>query len=1209
MSVPFEKLFANINSAQEKVVRTLDRDILINAGAGTGKTHTLTQRYVYMLLADEEASPRNVLAITYTDAAAAELRARVQDQLRVTSRSEELSLEEAKGLIEDARSMDQAWISTIHSFCARIIRTHALDINLDPNFVQLDAHEAKGLRRDIFDEFVKAIRIPDKRDRQNPLSIDALEDVSEKEVHRILRDASEGTLLAALVLFKMSNRTIAARIANIMEQKARYGRTMDEVESQPWDYAIDRTHKENILHAKITIELARRFDVRYEQEKTKRSALDFDDLIIKAHELLTQHESVRNAYRNRFRYIMVDEFQDTNPLAYEIIKTLARNNLCLVGDSKQSIFGFNGADVTLIEMLTREWSSDPNKEVVSLSENFRSSDEVLSYANICCAHEHLLGSSMQALEKKRTEKPDSIWSHITVAPVTMVGIDREGKGTAKSRTLQEAHVIAQHFKKLHAQNLPLKDMTVLVRKHKDAELMLQVLEQHDLHGAIAGGKSYYQEVIVHEILDLLRLIRNPHDDKAFVAVALSDIGNISDPLLARLGHQAKEKPTSLYESAQELVGIDCGQNAELAEGDGGKGSQAGVEPAMSAEANQAPVAPLGFDSADSALTADDLFNVTHLIKTLDRARGMVGRHPINDIVTYIYRDRGIFDLWEERQFETERDRANFRKFQTIADSFNADNVGIIEFIERIEHAQTDKLDENIGQWLTEDNQRIHVVTVYKAKGLQYPAVAYLSGNQEPPGLKGAIAYFNDERDIVQDLIEQTIPTLPAAVQDEARAQAARHMRIVDGKPRGTIVFIVPDEKKDHKRNALHKLFRHVHHTREYEEYRRLYYVASTRAQDHLLVTYHASEKKPKHTTRNLGYALTEICTTHADLPCDIRFEEIDEDAEVCLLDADIKPYQLSLHSLNEPVHYEECHSLVQVSASQISAYQKCPWRYWWTYGHRLSIDRQTEWAHDDEEGEPEHSTASHRGTVLHKLFEVLYTEMLNGASAENESRGDGSAESESSKEILTDNGLSGGEISEARVDSDKTHRTGLDQSRAHTIMSAYGVPDTEAEEILTSLDAYRASSIHDEVCTFKTIHPEYQFYVAIDSYYLYGFMDICAIDEQGNTLIVDYKISSSTEDKTERYKEQARLYAYVALAQGAKSVRVVFAQIDGAEVSTYEASPERFTQKDRHILHEEILKSIKEMQVVQIKPPLTRQEALCRSCFVPKTLCHHNVTT
>ncbi|MCL2492161.1 MAG: UvrD-helicase domain-containing protein, partial [Coriobacteriia bacterium] len=990
----------------------------------------------------------------------------------------------------------------------------------------LDGDQAQKLQDEILTQFIAEISLPDSSTGASDLDIVRLKAMTATQIEMTLRAAKSGALYASLLSLGSDQKTIASQVRDIVEQCARFGRTLNDVESQPIDHAYDDEHRVCIIKAMLTIELARRFSVRYTEVKRDRAVMDFDDLITTAHTLLATNERVREHYRERFDYLLVDEFQDTNPFTYRIVDMLARDNLCLVGDAKQSIFGFNGADVSLISTLTEAWDTDPATQIIPLSTNYRSTKALIDYVNAFCAHDLLLGDNMQTLEVGRMAKEDDLILPAGRSPVELVGVGLESSANADAKRRAEAEMIAEHFTQLHRGGIGWGDMTVLVRRHADAQLMFDVLEEKGIAGSITGGKSFYNEPVIRELTALLRLIRNPHDDQAFVTVALSAAGNLSDTLLAILGqltHQRDENDRRIYRSLFE---------------------------AMQKYVDEC-------DDED-----DNRQNATHFLAVLDRSVDMIGRYPISDIITLFYRDRGVFALWDTTGAESEREKANYFKFMRIIDAFCEEDTSLIDLIKMVENAYEEGLEESIGLWVSKDTQRVNIQTVHKAKGLQFPVVAYLMGANMPKSLSGPFAFYNDERPIMQQLIEETIDTLEEKYREEARVQWARQTP-------GAIVFVVNSKDSDHVRNALYQLFRHVQFTLDHAESKRLFYVASTRAKDHLIVTYHASKGEVKPTTRNLGHVLTQVCEDGQDSPTfthrAVEIEQIDEltdaPARSAIDKADTATAELTLLAPSDPPTHELTYKLVQISASQILAYSQCRWKYWWTYGNRLSIARETVLAFDEESELLEQSSASHRGTVLHKLFEVM------------------------------------GETTNADGEA-------LDRTRIGTIMNAYGVPQSEHAQIEAALETYRSSDILKEIRVYEHVHHEYQFYTAIDSYYLFGYMDVLAVDSRGNVLIVDYKISDSKEDKSKTYAKQALIYAFVALAQGAASVRVVFTQISAESV--FEHGAGTFTADDIDTLRAEILTDIDKMQRIQTEQPADPIHALCAYCAVPHSLCSHS---
>jgi len=1108
------------NPAQDTVIaHRHPGNILVNAGAGTGKTRTLTLRFERALRDDPDLSPGKILAITYTNAAAEELRSRVQAQLRLQAMDPHADPVDAARLLAHARAMDQAWILTFHAFCLRVIRAHAFELGIDPHFGQLDDDEAQTLRREVLARFALSIQDSILKGRIGDLDVAQLSDASTEEVAQIVHTAGNGDLYTVLIQAGWSERQIQDRMYDIIETCSKYGRTTQEVESQPWEYATDEVARANIFNAMATIELTRRYAHAYQAEKLARGMLDYDDLIAYTSQLFTGHPEIAQSYRTRFSHIMIDEFQDTNRVLFDIIGHIADDNLCVVGDVKQSIFNFTGADATLITGLDRSWADEGEHRVVELSINYRSSADILDFVNTFCSHDEILGEVMQGLSCGKAAGDYPYLEHLDTPRVCLVGVSASGN---QSTTRIEATVIAEQLQALFKRGVPLDQMAVIVGTGTQANAVLNALEQLGLRGSVEGGKTFFQETIVTEALAFLRLARNPHDDQAFLEVALSPLGNLSDGILAALepythADQASDSPRSLFEAATKLV-----------------------EAVSSDEEQQR--------------------NLGHFLDVIRRATTMANSHSPAEILSTACRDRGVFDLWEATAVSTQRDRANFEKLLRIADAHYARSVSLVGFIESLQQAQETGRAEALGQMMARDEQSISIMTVHKAKGREFPVVAYLGEKQAPRKLGKSFAYFNDDAPAVRGFIEEAIEHLPKALQAPAREQWARHTP-------GAIIYSTTVDDLRQPRNALHHLLRAAQYTREYEEMKRRFYVATTRAEEQLLVTYRRPKNAPSHDGRHLGAALGSICQQTDPSPR--LFENRTEDYQTFWESRTLLPEHepdasasaprpaLPLRGLGERPAFCATPDLVQVSASQIRTFTQCRWQYWWVYGKRLFTNRNAILQAADDAHE-ETASASLKGTVVHKLLELA-----------------------SSRDDTTRH---------------------LTRAEAETIMRTYRVPEDESDGLWKSVETFCTSELSERLSTYPVLHKEYQFYFALDAYYLYGYMDAYAQDADGGALIVDYKVSDSDEDTSESYRKQEHVYALVALSQGAKTVQVIFAQI--SEEKTHEHGGQRvYTRDDLEELRTEILTDIEQMQQVQTAPPHKPPQALCAFCPVPKTLC------
>ena len=391
--------------------------VLVSAGAGTGKTSVLVERFARAV--GERGIPVDaLLVITYTERAAEELRARIRARLIELGRR------------ELAAELDRAWISTIHGFCSRLLRGHPFEAGVDPRFRVLDENQARVLRANAFDEALAAFCAG--RDEERLRLLAAYTSASLKTmltgVLERLRSAGSPLVLAAggsgdLPASREALRRIAGEVCAEVpgeEEVSLAGRLLSILDTDPPPESLlalsrqiprRKKHLAELREAAAELEraalavvsardrglleeLLAAFDHAYRRAKERESALDFEDLQLHARELLREHEDVRESLAWRFRSIMVDEFQDTNGLQCELIDLIASDELFFVGDEFQSIYRFRHADVEVFRK-RRARSGGP----LALAQNYRSRPEVLDVVNHI--FERQFGGRFQRLEAAR----------------------------------------------------------------------------------------------------------------------------------------------------------------------------------------------------------------------------------------------------------------------------------------------------------------------------------------------------------------------------------------------------------------------------------------------------------------------------------------------------------------------------------------------------------------------------------------------------------------------------------------------------------------------------------------------------------------------------------------------------------------------------------------------------------------------------------------
>ena len=556
---------------QLQIVKTLDRPLFVSAGAGSGKTFTLTRRIVYAL--SPESGPfvehlDQVLAITFTKDAAAEIRDRVRRAL----------IDE--GMDEEALTVDDAWISTIHGMCSRILRAHALELGIDPEFTVLtDTDELmdqavehvlgratapdtapelaaslkalyawypmageggpfgagttiKGLVRDLLE---LSSQLPGGMDdvcvARGQADTSALADA-----YRAALGASKAATekaqvaLDAIDAFEASGKTMedAARLMmSCTMPRASKAFPKEQVEllkAEAADAFINIVLACGSPALDALVGLARSVEAEYRALKAGQSALDNNDLLRMAYEALRDYPAIRAAYEGRFKMVMIDEFQDTDQMQVDLIRYLTgagERALCTVGDAQQSIYRFRGAEVEVFRRQERKVGASgavaaavgagaaagaPAGELVKLVRNFRSHDEVLRYvARVFDGDDGGLMQGFLDLEASDGRKDTLVAKASRRQALFVAG------GSTQDRTLAKARAIAERFRALADAGQPQGGMVLLLGRMTNADVYAQAFRDQGLDCVIAGGSVFAQAAEVQTVRALVCALANPAD--------------------------------------------------------------------------------------------------------------------------------------------------------------------------------------------------------------------------------------------------------------------------------------------------------------------------------------------------------------------------------------------------------------------------------------------------------------------------------------------------------------------------------------------------------------------------------------------------------------------------------------------------------------------------------------------------------------------------
>ena len=555
---------------QLQIVKTLDRPLFVSAGAGSGKTFTLTRRIVYAL--SPESGPfvehlDQVLAITFTKDAAAEIRDRVRRAL----------IDE--GMDEEALTVDDAWISTIHGMCSRILRAHALELGIDPEFTVLtDTDElmdqavehvlARATAPDAAPELAASLKslyawypmageggpfgagttikglvrellelssqlpggMDDVRVARGQADTSALADA-----YRAALGASKAATekaqvaLDAIDAFEASGKTMADAARLMMSctmpraSKAFPKEQVELLKAEAADAFINIVLACGGPALDALVGLSRSVEAEYRALKASQSALDNNDLLRMAYEALRDYPAIRAAYEGRFKMVMIDEFQDTDQMQVDLIRYLTgagERALCTVGDAQQSIYRFRGAEVEVFRRQERkvgasgatEAAADaaaadaPVGELVKLVRNFRSHDEVLRYvARVFDGDDGGLMQGFLDLEASDGRKDTLVANASRRQALFVAG------GSTQERTQAKARAIAERFRALADAGQPQGGMVLLLGRMTNADVYAQAFRDQGLDCVIAGGSVFAQAAEVQTVRALVCALANPAD--------------------------------------------------------------------------------------------------------------------------------------------------------------------------------------------------------------------------------------------------------------------------------------------------------------------------------------------------------------------------------------------------------------------------------------------------------------------------------------------------------------------------------------------------------------------------------------------------------------------------------------------------------------------------------------------------------------------------
>lgn len=733
-----------LTPGQQKCVDTFLGPLSVSAGAGSGKTYTLTRRIVNAFETGFIDDIGQVLAITFTSKAAGEIKSRVKGALKASGRSDQALL------------VDSAWISTIHGACSRILRAHALELGINPAFKIADEATAKTMLDeslekvlgaeddlvspcgfdDLFEEYgsssggfsaglsvadmvralvasagaspngISSLVLPPSAQGVHRLASDMLEAVSaamaaaETQKQSKARDtflessAKElEELESALAAKDLSYKELLGLFNELPMPTKKFGDVefKAQIDERVQEYlalvaearlGLAEPHLGELLH------LANLVFEEYARRKREAGLLDNDDLLTCASRMFVEHPEIAADYTNRFKLIMIDEFQDTDQMQIDMIERMAGSDLerlCTVGDAQQSIYRFRGADVSVYRRHVKTVEQSNAKGSITLSDNFRSHVDVLAFVDRIFSQPTVFGRSFMSLCASRDEsRVKSPYRGDAPRIEVQLTTYQNGVPSENARSVV-ARRIAERFAELRAAGQNASDMVVLLGTMRHADAFADALREAGLPCVVSGGSIFSSAPEVGLMVRLAEVIANPKDTEALFEVLSSEIFSLSADDFIALSTRYDEQ-----RGIPRRVSLDKGVHASL------------------------------LDASHEGKTSPALSQALQVLAFIEEA---VGAARVSAIMRNVVLGTGWLARLEDGGPEGLARAANVYKAIRIVEGIEAEKpfgpAGIAsEFRLRVEVAK-----EAPGALSAASGDFVRIMTVHASKGLEFPVVA------------------------------------------------------------------------------------------------------------------------------------------------------------------------------------------------------------------------------------------------------------------------------------------------------------------------------------------------------------------------------------------------------------------------------------------------------------------------------------------------------
>ena len=1134
---------------QEKTIKTLDKPLFVAAGAGSGKTFTLTQRIVWALKEGSGADGKpylssldQALIITFTNAAATEIKERVREAL------------EKEGLHSAALQVDDAWISTIHGMCSRILKIHALDLGLDPEFEIINDMTRNQLVNISIEEVLRELSQDESyaeflstyagnRDalksrietlisyaQSSPVGMDAISfagDSSDLEVLKAELESLCGALEALRVAIAEKKPDEAEQLQNVQSELSGKLQKHLIISLTDFDQAFWETlgkavkavrsskeiKDEAAYQLKVCSALFRLIqdasegqclkDVTeqvyklFNQKKRAIGGLDNDDLLHLTAKVFEEHPEIAAVYTDKFKLVMVDEFQDTDQQQVQMIKSLSGKDaqyLTTVGDAQQSIYRFRGADV---DVFFRRQAEVPEDLQPRLVDNFRSHNEILRFVAKVCSANGMIPNFMD-LFAGREEPATPFIAHSPRVYFEVTKFEKSGNskpGDDVTRNQLVAYQLADRINTLmQDENIQAKDVAILMKSVKKAQPYIEALRTFGIESVVSGASTFGEQPEVQLIGSLLQTLANMHDSyEGLFPVLSSEIFSLDASDLLLLG-------TNFGENGQRITNRDIAESV-----------------------------------------VNDTFNppfeispkLKNALEVLSNARSSLSNKRVSDVIKKVVLDAGWISRLQKMGNEGQSKIANIFAALEQIDSLQKElSIGVASIAKAFSQwCNTAKESPKVLHCSTQN--AVTFMTIHASKGLEFPVVAVVGAVDGPKAGAGSEPFLHVRK--------------ANSYQIAFSSKSKQLHELYDG------CHEVPTSLDECKSLLEWRMFLETqgNEAEEQEQNRRLY-VALTRAREAIILTSTIDLTKegisPRY-TRKISNALFE------EMPLSVGEHQFEYGGNLagCMRVVQgsgkkDEPIQVEGLELVEPSDCKPSEEENSQAVETFDLYEKV----------RLSVSSET--MYDQRKGFFSYSSAHQQ---MAENFKVENNQKLEDQSqVERQEHEEDNLQPVTETSVvlpdtLADDGVDPTslgsafhELAQIMVET----QSKVDEKTIDRLCLKNSVPQRAVLRVKQALELWSNSAIRQEALAHDVVIAESPFTLQVDSEYgnyVEGAIDLLAYNKGSkDTLVVDYKTGDKGLSATQIYEHhqmQANFYAYVLMQRGFTKVECAFVCVEVEE--------------------------------------------------------------